>query len=672
MSTTKTREEWLNVLSEYETAGDLEGANKIRVALDMEPIQSGGSPWSQRASVDTSRGPDAQFLAAQNYDPNATRFGPDNFIINNTLHNPPGFDSGDLAQFGRPVAEGLGAVTGGIVGLAGGAPTGPGAIATSMLGAGVGGETAGQLYDLGMQYFGGAEDTRGFTETAKDTGLGIAFNSMGTPQFRNPMEYINSAKNTALDPARKVKQEVSRRGGFLTAGQLGSNTSARLEAGLESDPFSGTIIQKQRDNTSRIFGDMVDESTPLATSKDAAGDSITQGMEKNIDWSKAVVSDAYRDFDNILESLGSDRLNRISMDALKNVSKEYKELVARDAKFGEMVYSDPDLKSAINAIDEMIENQLRNSQMGMSGYGGRELVEKPTYEVIKQLRSIIGNKVNDAFYQGGEKQGLKKLYAILTDDLDSGALEIGGEAALNARKTADRLNTSLQTDLKMIDPVFKHAENPAKVYSLIETSLISNPRLASETKTAMGQEQWSRFVDTWIKNASKQKPGSAIIGEEVSANSLLTALQKLKQQSPEGYALLADGREGALDVIELLASGMRKGDQFMNRSRTGTAIGTQQIAAEASATATGALIGFATGQNPTGPLLVGGTALVMRAAIPKLIAKTLTSPTIAKALLAVKAKHGDNLPIGADLARAMLAAGANKDEIKDIFYGPKR
>lgn len=657
----RTREEWLEELNWAYENGEMKYANEVRGVLGMDPIDKGGSPMNVRAAVGASKGPEAQLAAAQNFDPDAVAFGNDNFLINDQLYNPEGLDWGDVAEWGRPIAETAGALIGGTMGAGGGIPTGPGAIATAMAGAGVGGEIAGQLYDRGMDLF-GREDTRSIEERVEDSAVDIAFNSMGGPGPKNPKHYIDMV-GEMFQPKNKAIQEVSRRGGFLTAGQTGSDRAARWEGALEGDPFAGNIIDRQRDETRGIFADIIDEATPNATSREVSGQAAVDGMEFEIAHGRAKVSDAYRDFDKVLETAGGDRLSRISMRALRNASSEYKKLMSRDPGFAEMVNQDPDLRAAMDAIDTMTENAARNRADPSLG-----LVEQPTYEVIKQLRSMIGNKVNDSFYQGGEKVGLKRLYGILTDDLDEGAREIGGEAAVHARKRADELNTSLQRDLKSIDPVFKHAENPTQVYKTIATALEANPQLAAKARVAMGAEQWSRFVDSWIKNAATTKPGQTIIGDEVSSNTFLTNMQRLRQQSPEGYKLLVDGKEDIMDIAQELASMMRHGDQYINRSRTGMTMGAQQLASEGVSTLLGGTTGLLFGGGNPVPAVVGaGIATGLRVGIPKLVAKAMTSKSMAKALRAVKGKYGDNLPIGADLVRALVAAGATQEEVKEIM-----
>ena len=76
--------------------------------------------------------------------------------------------------------------------------------------------------------------------------------------------------------------------------------------------------------------------------------------------------------------------------------------------------------------------------------------------------------------------------------------------------------------------------------------------------------------------------------------------------------------------------------------------------------------GLMAGGPQTGAVVGAGVA-VANAVVQKLLSKTLTSPRMAKAVEAVGAKYGDRLPIGADLARALVVAGADSREIHDIF-----
>jgi hypothetical protein len=557
-----------------------------------------------------------------------------------------------LDNWGRPIAETGGALIGGAMGIPGGLPG-------MMLGAGLGGEGAGIAYD----YLAGNEQ-RGPMETVQ----GALFNAMGgptaplkkAPAFLQGLvpegqlfDYGNKGVAAAADELSSIpsrtEEEVRRRGGTLTAGQKGSTLGAKTEAALEATPFGSGDIHRQRDTTRGIFGEMLEEATPLAGSRDVVGDAASQAYQRNLDWGTARVEDAYRTLDDIMAGAGGDQ--RISMNSLTRLMHEYDALVQQDPGFAELVFQDPDLYRSIEAMRGMVE----------SG-------QTPTYDTIKQLRTLVGKKVGDAFYQTGEKQGLRNLYRALTEDLDEGAFEIAGEAALSARKNADTMNAQLMSDIKRVDPIFGNLDNPTAVYKKIATTLVNDPRLAKDVKQAIGENQWNRFVDSWINMAAMPTPGNASMVGDVSENTLMTTLNRLKQQSPEGYKLLVEGREPALDVIQELATSLQRGDRFFNRSNTANALGTQQLAQSGLLFGTAGTAGLLTGGPNTG--LVLGTGLAAgNALFQKILAKALTSPRFSKALEAVGSKYADRLPIGADLMRALLAAGADQKEVEEIFNG---
>ena len=556
-----------------------------------------------------------------------------------------------LDNWGRPIAEAGGALIGGALGMPGGPPG-------MMVGAGLGGELAGRASD----YLGGREQLG-----PKDTVMSILFNATGGPApspGRAPQalaglvpegglfDYGKGATGSIDDlmpstPLDRAETAVRERGGMLSPGQKGSTTAAKVEAGLEGTPFGSAPIHQQRDTARNIWGGMMEETVPMAGSREVVGSAATNAYQRNLDYGGAVVEDAYKHLDNIMDTAGGDK--RISMESLQGMMREYQHLIERDPGFGELVFQDPDLMRSMDAMQGMLDNG-----------------ERPTYEVIKKLRTIVGKKVGDAFYQGGEKQGLRDLYRALTNDLDEGAFEVAGEAALNARKNADMLNTNLMRDIQALDPIFSKADNPTAVYKGIASSLVNNPRLAAQAKEAMGEKQWERFVDSWLNMAAMPTPGNASLVGDFSENTFLTSMNRLKQQSPEGYKLLTEGKEGAIEVVEALAKALQEGNQFFNRSNTANALGMQQMAQTALTGGVGGAAGLFTG-GPNVAAYAGVGAAAGQAILQRMMAKALTSPRMSKALEAVGSKYGDRLPIGRDLARALVSAGADSTEVKEVM-----
>jgi hypothetical protein len=236
-----------------------------------------------------------------------------------------------------------------------------------------------------------------------------------------------------------------------------------------------------------------------------------------------------------------------------------------------------------------------------------------------------------------------------------------------AGERADAAFKGLQTTLSELDPVFKNAENPTQVYEAFSRAVQNRPLLAAKVKEVLPPDDWKQLVDTYMYRLSRAKPGAqSIDGDAISPSTLVTNLAKLKQDSPEGYKLLVEGRREALDVIERMAQGMKSAETYLNRSQTAGSLQGMQFLQEVGTGSAGALGGFLTGQGSTGAAIGALAAVAARPLFSRMFAKALTSPTFAKALEKV-GKSRDVLPTGMELARALIAAGADKQEVEAMF-----
>lgn len=661
-----TPEELQVKLREFEAAGDIERANKVRQALEMPPIDVSGAPLSQRSAVGASRGPGAQAKAAAQY--GYQPFGNDNFISpEGKIFNPPGLDIGDVVAFKRPIFEAGGALVGGAGGLvAGGGPTmGLGAIPGMMAGSALGGTLAGDFADYSTP---GRVDTRSSGEALKDTATDALFNSVGGPAataYRGPAALARVAPVITGAPASigQASEEIYRRGGTLTPGQRGNRMMQRFEGRMESSPFAGPIMDRQREQAVGIFGDIIDETTPRAVSRDTAGNRAATGFERGSEWDAAHVEDAYRTFDDIMEQHGGSDLSRISTRALHDLSNQYQDLRRRDPGFAEMVFQDPDLSRALDAADNLVENAYRNMEDPTLN-----LPEQATYDIIKRLRTMISKKINFGS-PASEQVGLKALRDTLTADMDRGAFEIAGQAGQRAARAASDANARMMRSLEGVDPVFKYADSPTKVYQALNNALINDPPLARRAREAMGENAWDTFRDSWLRlNTRATKPGQDISGELASPQVAASSLAQLKKQSPEGYALMAEGREQGLSVIDRLGHMLRDSEKYINRSRTANASSQSLFGGDLyGGVIGGGLSLLAHNGPPSLPLIAAGAGLITRPMLSKLTAHAITSRSFNRALERVGAAHNESLPVGQDLARALIAAGADRDEVKDVF-----
>ena len=145
-----------------------------------------------------------------------------------------------------------------------------------------------------------------------------------------------------------VARTVSERGGTTTPGQRSNGPMRWIEGALEASPFAGPTMQRNRQQTTDLFGEMISDITPSATTRQAAGETVAEGFNYNKARAGAQVEDAYRYFDRMVEE-GGGRAAKVPATALQDLSEQYKQLLQTDGGFAELVYQDTDLNHE-NAI----------------------------------------------------------------------------------------------------------------------------------------------------------------------------------------------------------------------------------------------------------------------------------------------------------------------------------
>ena len=605
----RTVDEWQKELEWAESTGNTEYANQVRQVLG------------------TTQGPDKPVQAPQ-----------------------PSF----LDNWGRPIAEAGGSLVGGAMGL----PAGPAGI---MAGAALGGHAAG----MGHDYLTGAQ-----APAPQEQVMGAALNSMGGPtanvskapsmlRGRVPEGGLfdirsggapQAIKNSADERAAELVEDA---GGSWTAANRGSPIGQRLEGWSEASPFSVDLWTRKHESGVQALDDYIDEIYPDYMSRQSAGQRAAEGFQGQVREAERAIDGLYSTLDSLLER-GGGRNAPIDMDALAKIADDYDAIVQQSGEFGELVFQDPDLKRAVDAI--------RSAQQ--SG-------QMPGYDVVKQLRTILGKKVGNNFGQTGEAVGQKRLYGALTEDLVAGREAIGGPLAAQVGRQADEGFGAFKARLKELEPFFgdKKISNPAQLYDAFESSLTANPTLARRVKEVLPEAEWNNLRDTYFNRISRAKPGAGdVTGDTASPATLVTNLAKMKQQSPESYKLLIEGNEEAMQVIERLAGGLKDSQKYLNRSNTAGALMGQQFGSELTTGLMGTAGALAFGRQPATAALAGLALAASRPILSRLTARALMSPTLNKALAKVGKSH-DVLPVGSDLARALIAAGADKQEVTEIFGG---
>lgn len=701
----KTQTEWMDDLKQAEASGNYERANKIRSHFDMPTfnLEGEGAPTGVRASVGASRGPGAQLQALQGFYPGARPVGGDNFAFESapgelSLYNQPGLDLGDIAEHGRIPAEMGGAAIGGFLGT-------PGLIPGIAAGAAAGGTLAGQLYDKGMQYFGGAQDTRSMGDAAGDIAFDAAANATGGAIPRWLGMPSQTARRGMAPPIRaaapsQLDQVLEETGvGPMTMGQRDpTGNMAALEAGLQGTVTGRGAINQQRTGILDRLDEYVQEQFPRLHSREEAGGLLAQGAQDRVGVRSKItgqypqeslrgqVKQLYQRLDDILFAEGASTGGKIDLPAGRQLLQEIETKAARDGEYAQLVNRDPDLRRYLDTLRSALQEapaelQPVPGQPRILDAGGEFLTpqamevvpgtgsvaEYPSYDLIKEFRSGVGAKIDDPFTTatGTNQRDVKRLYGVLSDDMQAGVHQIGGEAASKAADRASWFNKALMTRLEKVDKVFKNAENPTQVFTAMETMVKGNPSGLRAVKKTVPRAAWDDFADTYIRRIIDAKPGnSSQTGRLFVPGTAGTALNKLADESPEAWDILTEGRGNALNNLRYLANHLKQSEGLFNTSGTGRVA---DIVGNTGAVGTGALAGGLTGDVATGAA-VAGTSMLAKTVFPWLASKVVTSPKFGKVFGAIDQADLGAVRNATDLARLFAAAGADRDMVEQIKY----
>lgn len=649
-----TPEQLREYLTHWEAQGDVVRANRIRHKLGMPMIdEEQGAPAGVRAAAGASRGAGAVQQSLENFYPGqVTPFGTDNFLIPGengpTPYNPPGMDWGDAAQYGRLPIEMVGALLGGTAGV-------PGGIPGVLLGAGLGGETAGQAYDQGMQRFFGAEDTRDVGQQLTDTAMGVAANSMGGPVARPAHIGAELAEDAVM---RAASNEVGLPP--LTPAQRGNRLAERVEGGLEGTLFGGPPINAQRESVGDAVNRYVDSIWPAPVSRQEAGASAVAGAEQSATALRGEITRLYDEVDALIDTSG-----RIDVPASRQLLEEIDAKAARDPAYAGLVNQDPQLTRYLTTLREATQE----ATPPRISAGGQPVSPPalPPYETVKQFRTNVGEALDSPFtasQPGSSMPEKRRLYATLSDDMEAGATQLGGPDAAAAARRASAFNRDVMARLEKVDPIFKNADNPTRVYEVMSSRVMSDPKMVSEARRLLPDGAWEDFVTRYVRDTLAATPGAEnAAGNAVSFSTIATNLNKLKRRSPEGYDLIAGGNRRALDNLQVIANRLRENERFFNKSRTGNV---NSLGAAVTPAGAGGM-GYLMSGDPMKAAALAGVGLFSASVVPWMAAKALTSPTFQEALQGVARSDIANITSLPQLGRALIAAGADEAEVAEML-----
>ena len=595
-----------------------------------------GAPGRVRMMVGSAR-PEDRLANLQRFYPDAVLYGEDNFVFTDpasgrpTLYNPEGLDPGDAASLAREgaqvVGSGLGAVFGAGAGAVIGAPTGPGAALTAStgaaLGAGAGSTIASRLFDFSVQQLGGQIST----ETPTEAVLSSSAEFLSAASGQRLGELFPLAFKRALgagrDGARTLIDAFRRLGVTPPAGAAtGSRAIGSIERMLESTPSSAAIIQE---NAERVL------SQTKAAVDDIAGRFGTAGTRRSAgETIKRAAAKAVEGFEAKQEKIYEEAFNLVGESTtvgLRNIAALKRQMLL------EMSQAPASLKAPLGRGVAILRNLEADALAGLDDAtlaaidAGRISADDAgagiAFSALRQIRTFIGQQIDDPFTVGGGKgikPALKRIYGALTQDLSDAAKEAGPDAAKKLA-VADRFTKLfMNTSAKTLEKVARF-EADEKAFDYVISLSKDGSRQLARLRRHFEPEEWDTVAATVIERLGLARPyAQDATGEAFSVNTFLTNWSKI---APEAKTLLFGGKRYAdlassLDDLTSVIGSLKEMEKLANTSNTGRVINAWMT----MQTLISGLIGF----TATGDVKAAAGAAVTGFLAPRAAAKLLTNP----------------------------------------------
>jgi hypothetical protein len=432
---------------------------------------------------------------------------------------------------------------------------------------------------------------------------------------------------------------------------VGQATGARLPQAIESTLAktpggAGVMAAKGADTlsqTGNTVNAMADSLSPTSGPVEA-GNAIKQGM----------VGDQPDSFVNLFKTQSQRLYNKLD------------QYLPASSKI--------DVSNTKTALDSLtadiqgapaLSDMLRNSKIAgirdafTSDTGGQQgATPQLTYSAVKQLRSMIGEKLADGLYPTDDlsRRQLGALYGALSTDMEAAANNAGPQAA-NAYSTANGFFKAGMDKLDLVSNALS-SDIPERVYAAATSGAKTGPTVISTIMDGLPPAAQRTVTATFLKNLGQAAPSQQnATGDAFSLESFLTRWNAL---NPDAKAAIfrragypADFADN-LDKIAAVASNIRSGSKvFANPS--GTAGSTAAIGIGAGG-ASSALTALLAGH----PGAAVGTAAAT-AAVPvtaNVFAKWMTNPDTVRMLAQMANQPVSRLPAAISALNQVTAQSA--------------
>ena len=502
--------------------------------------------------------PAADRLATlRKYYPDARAYDGDNFIFTDpetqrpTIYNPRGLDFGDVASLRPEAAEIAGGVIGGAIAtppaLLAAPATGGRSVALGIPAAAAAGATAGrELENLYATQLGPRVDTRSGGRQAADAATTFGVNLAGGYLFpmlaQGAKRVIGGGGQQAIDNlAAFDRQGVTPRAGAVSGSGVvqsaESSVGAFGGAGVMKDAYTQTIEEVTQAARRAASG----VGTPMEGQ--GLADTVRRGLQEAGKRFRQRQEELYGDVYKFFN-----RQTPVRADATMGLLKQEVDVFASAKELGAKYGAE---------TSDLLRRFTADAKNG----------ELP-FEVLRKIRSDIGEKLGSPVLVGDESRALlKRLYASLSEDLDAGIANSGGQAAQKAYEKANRYTRMQMT--QQMDWVEKLAtqEVDKKVVSMLQGELGKDGgQLLRKLRYNLTPEQFDDVVASVVNR----------IGVDPKTGSFSPArfTSEWGKMSSEAKGALFGGQRynelrGSLDDIAKIATALEDSGKMLNRSNTG-------------------------------------------------------------------------------------------------------
>lgn len=605
-----------------------------------------GSNFDVRKAVGDSLKPEDKLATLRKFYKDAVPYEDDNFIYTDPktgrmkLHNPKGFDIGDIAGSAREISIGVGSTLGAIFGAAGGtiagAPMGPGAFATGTLGgvagAGWGAAATASVYDFLSATLGPTVRTEGpvemVSEIATEGMSAAAGQRIGDVVIPAAIGGVKNILGGGTAKSQAIYDTLVAHGIRPTAGAVtGGRGAGRLESALDQAAASATTMRNQIDDVMRgAQAATEDLAAKFGTARSQQG----TGMQMQSAADKAI--EAFKLEQGRLETrlgaaIGEDA--PFSIDALRALYDELRSMGTSMPAFSQRAYG-----SVMDVLNGLMDDAARN--------GGRI-----PYSAFREVRTFFGGKMSD-MTEGVNKSLYKRLYAAMSEDLQFGADARGLKGMFD-----DTVNftKNFKQDYSDLLEKITDLDAPERAYRFLMNSRRDGGTFFLKLKDQFKPDEWADVSATVI-----QKMGYKNFGNEAddafSINTFLTNYRSISDEAKDAlFKNIPGGKDLSKNLDELVGvfESMAQNARLGNASNTAGAAHTLSLMDALGGNVTTLLwAGMAAGGNI--PLALGGLAATIggKVVTPLAASKLITNPAFVKWLA-----EGPAVRTGAEVGQHM-------------------